>query len=303
MIQSDAKSVTVSRSIFAFSLFGMDRLSWLSIVGVLGCAGFIAAAPSRLPQSACPSVQALPLSVVSVTLRSALGFTEGLIWRQEGSSEASLLESTGSIGQPSTLNRIDIATGEVTELARTPKNAFGEGLTLFGEKLYQLTYTEGVGFVYNGSTFKIDEAFSLPVLQGWGLTHDARMLILSDGTDRISFADPVDLNRLRSIQVHDANGKAYSKLNELEYAGGLIYANIFQSDTLLQVDPSNGCVTGKADLSSLRRHFDTRDREEISLDPANNIANGIAYDPQEQSFYLTGKNWWKIFKVKLGPVA
>lgn len=240
----------------------------------------------------CPTPLDRTPSIITVISRSQLGFTEGLLWH-----DGSLYESTGAFGAPSVINQIDPNTGVVSSLLSTPNQTFGEGLTFIENHFVQLTWKNNAAFNYT-SNFQLES--TLPFnKEGWGLTDDGKNLILSNGSSKIAFADPKTLETLRTFSVHDREGNLYSRLNALTYAKSALYSNVFQTDQILKTDPVSGCVLTRYDLNSLRASLDSKDLAEIAKDPSNDVPNGIAFDPQDQSFYLTGKNWGKIFKVNL----
>ena len=207
-------------------------------------------------------------------------FTQGLVF--EGGD---LYEGTGLRGQ-STLREIDLTTGEaIQSLALDPK-LFGEGITFFNGSIYQLTLTSGIGFIYDPDSFSKQGEFSYTP-EGWGLTHDGRQLIMSDGTAELRFLDPETLEELGRIAVTD-RGQPIPWLNELEYVEGEIYANIWQSDLIARISPESGELLGWIDLSDL-----------LSEVPQAGILNGIAYDSKTGRLFVTGKNWPKLFEIAL----
>ncbi|MEZ4635920.1 MAG: glutaminyl-peptide cyclotransferase [Caldilineaceae bacterium] len=170
-------------------------------------------------------------------------FTQGLIL-----VDGVLYEGTGRRGQ-STLRRADLETGEVLQGVRLPDQYFGEGITLFNNRIYQLTWTSGTGFILDPQTFELIDTFTYPT-QGWGITHDGEQLIMSDGTPNLYFLDPETLERTRQLPV-TANGEPVYQLNELEYIDGLVYANIWQTDRIVQIDPATGEVVAVIDMTGL----------------------------------------------------
>jgi glutaminyl-peptide cyclotransferase len=211
-------------------------------------------------------------------------FTQGLIYHEE-----KIYESTGLIGQ-STLQRIDAHTGTVEKIVTIP-NVFTEGLARWNNHLIQLTWNERIAFIYNITDFSKVGIFSYET-QGWGLTADNRHLIMSDGSDRLYFRNPNSFNVERIIHVkHD--GKPLKFINELEYIDGLIHANIWQKKFIVQIDPVDGKVVGFIDCEPLFQRLPPLGLE--------NVLNGIAYDKNTKTIYLTGKNWPKIFQIILVP--
>lgn len=207
-------------------------------------------------------------------------FTQGLVF--EGGD---LYEGTGLRGK-STLREVDLITGEVIQsLALDPK-LFGEGITFFNGSIYQLTLTSGIGFIYDPDSFSKQGEFSYTP-EGWGLTHDGRQLIMSDGTAELRFLDPETVEEIGHITVTD-RGQPIQWLNELEYVEGEIYANIWQSDEIVRIAPDTGEILGRIDLSGL-----------LGDEPEAGILNGIAYDSKSGRLFVTGKNWPKLFEIAL----
>src|SRR5215207_5425547 len=210
-------------------------------------------------------------------------FTQGLIFH-----DGALVESTG-LEHHSTLRGVELQTGKVSQRVDVPRDFFAEGVTLFNGRIYQLTWKGEKGFIYDPRTFEKTGEFTYSG-QGWGLTHDADSLILSDGTPRIRFIDPADNRVRRAINVTDG-GRAVSQLNELEYVKGEIFANVWHQNRVARIDPQTGRVTGWIDLSGLLKPGDTSDEEAV--------LNGIAYDASGDRLFVTGKLWPKLFEVRL----
>ena len=210
-------------------------------------------------------------------------FTQGLVYH-----DGALLESTGQYGE-STLRRVELKTGKVLKQIEVAEQFFAEGLALLNGKLYQLTWQNKRGFVYDAGTFEKTGEFPYTG-EGWGLTRDADSLILSDGTDRLRFIDPADYRVRRTITVTDG-GRAVTQLNELEYVKGEIFANVWHQNRVARIDPQTGRVRGWIDLSGLLEPGDISDEEAV--------LNGIAYDESGDRLFVTGKLWPKLFEVRL----
>jgi glutamine cyclotransferase len=239
----------------------------------------------------------LPFSVVGVLPHDTSYFTEGLEFH-----EGKLFESSGpgtdpngtDVGPyPSAFGIVDSVTGKVqTKVELDKKKYFGEGITIFDGKIYQLTWKENVGFVYDAKTYKKLKEFTLPAPEGWGLTHDDKSLIMSAGTNQLYFLDPDSLTTRNILSVFDNNGPLTSRINELEYINGFIYANEWYTNYILKIDPANGKIVGRIDL--------TRQVNEARSKYANsNEMNGIAYDSASNNILVTGKNWPEIYKIRL----
>ncbi|MFT3824514.1 MAG: glutaminyl-peptide cyclotransferase [Chitinophagaceae bacterium] len=193
---------------------------------------------------------------------------------------------------PSAFGVADLKTGKVdTKVSIDNHKYFGEGITFFNDKVYQLTYQTKVGFVYDANTFKKLKEFTIPANEGWGLTHDSTNLIMSDGTSNLYFIQPDSMKLMSIVSVTDNSGPV-ANINELEYANGFIYANQWLTPYILKIDPVSGRVVGKMDLSSITSEI-------TSKNPDLNELNGIAYNAATGTFFVTGKNWPTIYEVKL----
>jgi len=218
-------------------------------------------------------------------------FTEGLEFYK-----GQLFESSGGNADespyPSELGISDLKTGKVETKVKLDKTKhFGEGITFFKDKLYQLTWTSQVGFVYDANTFKKLSEFKLPSKEGWGLTHDTANLIMSDGSSNLYYLKPDSLKLLNILRVTDNNGPV-ANINELEYINGYIYANQWETNYILKIDPVTGKIVGKLDLETLQK-------EASSLRPGADVLNGIAYDSATGKMLVTGKRWPYLYEIKL----
>jgi glutamine cyclotransferase len=209
-------------------------------------------------------------------------FTQGLIFH-----DGALYESTGRYGE-SSVRRVDLATGRVDRLQPVASDYFGEGLTLFEDRLYQLTWKSGTGFVYRLEDFRPVGTFSYAG-EGWGLTQDGERLILSDGTATLRFLDPATFRVLDTVTVMDGD-QAVIDLNELEYIDGEVWANVWYDERVVRIDPNDGHVLGWIDMSSI---YPAAQRS------SDAVVNGIAYDPESDRIFVTGKLWPAIFEIKL----
>jgi glutaminyl-peptide cyclotransferase len=212
-------------------------------------------------------------------------FTQGLVY-----VNGHLYESTGIKGQ-STLREEDLETGRILRMQIDSDQYFGEGLTDWKDTLIQLTWQSHIALVYDRATFRLLRTFHYDG-EGWGLTHDAKSLILSDGTATLRFFDPDTWKELRRVTVKD-HGKRVTELNELEFIHGEIYANIWHANRIARISPATGHVLGWIDLEGLMP------RDQISSDQA--VLNGIAYDPGRERLFVTGKLWPKIFEIAVVP--
>ncbi len=212
-------------------------------------------------------------------------FTEGLFFH-----EGHIYESTGLMGS-STLRKFDLTTNQVTIEKIDPK-IFGEGLVLWRDRLIQLTYDEGVAYCYDLDFKRLEQKFKYEG-QGWGLTHDGKHLIMSNGTSELQFRNPETFELDHRLPV-TLNGRRIGRLNELEYVNGNIYANIWHEDYILEIDPQSGQVTARFDLRGLLPRNDRPDNREAVL-------NGIAYNTETNRFIVTGKYWPNFFEIELVP--
>ena len=212
-------------------------------------------------------------------------FTQGLFYQ-----DGFLYEGTGLYGE-SVLTKRELKSGQIIKRSRLPRKYFGEGITLFGDKIIQLTWKSRKGFSYDRETFRLLGEFSYKTA-GWGLTHDGTRLILSDGTDTLRFLDPNSYAETGRVRVRH-NGRPLRQLNELEFIDGKIYANVLPTDYIAIITPQTGRVTGLIDLRGLY----TPPRRS----PSDTILNGIAYIPENKHLLVTGKRWPKIYEIELVP--
>ncbi len=211
-------------------------------------------------------------------------YTQGLIYE-----DGYLYEGTGQWAE-SSLRKTEIRTGEPVRIMNLPADVFGEGITILGDKIYQLTYRSQVGFVYDKESFRRIQKVYYENREGWGLTHDGENLIMSDGSHRIYYMDPEYFTEIREVEVYDDQGPI-SHLNELEFIEGRIFANIYGEEEIVIIDPASGRVTGKLNMTGILPEED-RDRR-------TDVFNGIAWNPDARILYVTGKYWPKLFEISL----
>jgi len=221
--------------------------------------------------------------VVTTYPHDQSAFTQGLVFE-----DGFLYEGTGLHGY-STLRRIKLETGEILQIIELPLQFFGEGVTIHGNKIIQLTWQSNTGFVYDKYSFKLLQKFNYPD-EGWGITGDGKCLIMSDGTSTLHFLNPKTFEEIGQIEV-SVNSTPLTGINELEYIKGEIYANIWQTERIARINPLTGQVIGWIDLKGILSPED--DSETVD------VLNGIAYDAKNDRLFVTGKFWPKIYEIEL----
>jgi glutamine cyclotransferase len=222
--------------------------------------------------------------VINEYSHNSSAFTQGLVY-----DNGSLFEGTGLYGY-STLQRVDLETGLSLQLHALPDQYFGEGITVFDDRIIQLTWLSKQGFVYDTHSFDLLQNFTYPT-EGWGITHDGSNLIMSDGTATLYFLDPETFERVDQVEVRDVD--PVFRLNELEYVQDAVYANIWREYRIAIIEPSSGQVTGWINLEGIQ--------DSSTLGPED-VLNGIAYDAEEERLFVTGKRWPKLYEIELIPV-
>jgi glutamine cyclotransferase len=197
-----------------------------------------------------------------------------------------LLEGTGQYKE-STLRKTDFKTGKVTEQIKLEDKYFGEGITVLKDKIYQLTWKEKTGFVYDAKTFKLEKTFPYE-MDGWGITNDGEKLYMSDGSEKIYILNPETLKVEDYINVY-TNGAKIEAVNELEWVNGKIWANVYQKDAIAIINPKNGSIEAIINLSELKN--------KVTKHAEIDVLNGIAYNPATKTYFVTGKNWDKVFEI------
>ena len=210
-------------------------------------------------------------------------FTEGLVFE-----DGVLYEGTG-LHERSTLRKVELEAGNVLQMHELPPEFFGEGITVYGDKIIQLTYKSRVGFIYKKDNFQFLRTFNYST-EGWGITHDGSRLIMSDGTATLYFLSPDTFEVLGRIEVHDQS-TAVRGLNELEYVKGEIYANVWPTERIVRIDPDTGRVVGWIHMDGISNLLG----ESREID----VLNGIAYDAAGDRLFVTGKYWPMLFQIEL----
>lgn len=224
--------------------------------------------------------------IINTYPHSTSSYTQGLVFDQGKMFEG------GGLYEKSTLREVNLVTGESLKEYTLPRNVFGEGITVYKDKIIQISWKEQLAFVYNKSTFELISRINYPIKEGWGITFDGTYLIMSDGSSILYFLNPEDMTEHNRIEVCDENGPVI-RLNELEYINGEIWANVYTTDTIVRINPKTGVVTGRVDMAGLLRPADKA--------PETDVLNGIAYDPKTDRIWVTGKFWPKLFQIAVVP--
>jgi len=252
----------------------------LAVDLVLGLAAFVA------PAAAVAQVPVYGFEVVRTYPHDRRAFTQGLAFHN-----GELLESTGRY--PSTVRRVRLEDGVVLQMHELDDEYFGEGLTVIGDRIVTLTWKNGKAFVWDADDLEPRGEHAYEG-EGWGLTHDSTRLILSDGTAALRFLDPVTLEETGRVPV-TLQGRPVTQINELEWVEGEVFANLWQTDFIIRINPTTGEITGIIDLTELMP-------DRSGLDPTDAVLNGIAWDPVGRRLFVTGKNWPTLFEIRLtGP--
>jgi glutamine cyclotransferase len=253
----------------------------LAIIAVCAVLAALCVPPYSMAEAAVPRYG---YEIIHTYPHDASAFTEGLFYLN-----GFLYESTG-LEEHSTIRKVRLATGEVLQKLDIPKQYFGEGIVNWQGQIISLTWKSQVGFVFDLATFKQQRQFHYQG-EGWALTRNDNEIIMSDGTSELRFLDPKTLRETHRIQV-TLDGKPIANVNELEWVKGEIYANVWQTDFVLRIDPADGQVVGIVDLAGLLK------RDDI-IPGQTDVLNGIAYDAKGDRLFVTGKNWPKLFEIRL----
>jgi glutaminyl-peptide cyclotransferase len=237
-----------------------------------------------LPETLTPL---MTYEVMEVYPHDPQAFTQGLIYR-----DGFLYESTGRYGE-SSLRKVDLDSGQILQQVNLDPDFFGEGLTDWDDRLIQLTWREGLGLIYNIEEFSLLGQFNIST-EGWGLTQDGEQLIMSDGSSSLYFLNPETFEVTGTVTVAD-QGYEINQLNELEYIRGQVFANIWQTNDIIRIDPDTGEVLGWIDLSGIL--------PEEARTETTNVLNGIAYDSQGDRLFVTGKYWPYLYEIRLIPIT
>jgi glutamine cyclotransferase len=224
----------------------------------------------------------LKYTIINTYPHDTASFTEGLEFYND-----TLCESTGQNGK-SYFRKYDYKTGKIYKQIDLDTTYFGEGITIINGKLFQLTWREKTGFMYNANTLKLEKTFKYDKdIEGWGMTNDGTYIYQTDGTEKIWKMDPKTQKMIDYINVYSGKSKIKA-INELELINGKMYANVFEKDAIAVINPMNGAVEGIIDFSGLRKLITVQDID---------VLNGIAYNPKTKTIFVTGKNWNKMFEI------
>jgi len=263
-----------------------QKLGYQNLKAVVYFEGENSEATTRIELVSNIEPKLLKYIIVNTYPHDTASFTEGLEFYKD-----TLYESTGSgTDSKSYLRKYDYKTGKVYNQINLDSQYFGEGITILNGKIYQLTWQEKTGFIYNADTWKLEKTFTYDKdIEGWGMTNDGKYIYQTDKTEKIWRMDPATQKMIDYVNVYSGSFKIKS-INELEWISGKIYTNVWQKDLIAVLDPKTGAVEGVLDMSGLRKF--------INAGP-NDVLNGIAYNPKTKTIFITGKNWDKMFEIKV----
>ncbi len=266
-------------------------LLFIAIVLLSSCNGNQPAVVDNGNNDANPAPKTFSYNILKVYPHDTSSYTEGLVLLNN-----TLYESTGNKGK-SKLRKLNLQTGKPEKDVKLADEYFGEGIAILNNKIYQLTWNEHKVFVYDATTFEKIKEMAWP-FEGWGMTQNGKELIISTGSSNLYFVNPDDFKIIRTVAVTDNYGPV-GNINELEYVNGVVYSNQYLTNNILKIDPENGKVIGKLDLTGIL------DSSGMPHDPAmydvnsGNVLNGIAYDSANNSLLVTGKLWPALFEIKV----
>ncbi|MFM7018180.1 glutaminyl-peptide cyclotransferase [Flavobacterium sp.] len=226
----------------------------------------------------------LTYTIVNTYPHDINSYTEGLEFYKD-----TLYESVGQYGT-SRLLKTDYKTGKILKSLKLEDKYFGEGLTILNDKIYLLTYKEHIGFIYDAKTWKLESTFVFDKPEGWGMTNDGKNIYFNDSSEKIWTMDPSTQKTIDNINVYSENNKI-KEVNEMEWVDGKIYSNIYLKKAIVIINPKNGAVEAMLDMSGLEK--------KITQLPDTDVLNGIAYNPKTKTFFVTGKNWDKMFEIRI----
>lgn len=264
--------------------FKTQKLGYQNLKAIVYYNGENALAISRVELVSNVEPKLLKYTILNTYPHDTSSFIEGLEFHKD-----TLYEGTGNYNE-SKLLKTDYKTGKIYKNLHLEGKYFGEGITIIKNKIYQITYKEKTGFIYNADTWKLEKTFKYDKeIEGWGMTNDGTYIYQSDGTEKIWRMDPATLKMIDYVNVYSGNAKIES-INELEWIDGKIYTNVFTKDAIAVVNSASGAVEGILDMSGLRKFL---------THPNAEVLNGIAYNPKTKTIFITGKYWDKMFEIKV----
>jgi len=272
-------NTTIGKEIMMNRFFKIFFINTLILLGLL-CIGCCSTSEPSINTNVIP---VYTYQVFNTYPHDQSAFTEGLVFE-----DGVLYEGTG-LYEYSNLRRVELETGKLLQVRELPNQYFGEGITIYKNKIIQLTWKSHLGFVYDKYNFELLQEFNYPT-EGWGITYDGNYLIMSDGTSTLHFLDPETFEEISQLEVYE-NDIPVIKINELEYVQGEIFANIWLTDRIARINPLTGQVTGWIDLKGILSPEDCSGEVDV--------LNGIAYDVKNNRLWVTGKFWPKLFEIEL----
>ncbi|WP_396170231.1 glutaminyl-peptide cyclotransferase [Flavobacterium sp.] len=263
-----------------------QKLGYQNLKAVVYFEGENSIATTRIELVSSITPKLLNYTIVNTYPHDTESYTQGLEFNKD-----TLYESTGSGNNcKSYLRKYDYKSGEIFKQTDLDPMYFGEGITIVNNQIFQLTWQNKTGFIYNANTWKLEKTFTYEKdIEGWGITNDGKNIYQSDGTEKIWTMNPANQKMIDHINVYSADAKIKS-INELEWINGKIYANIYQKDAIAVVNPATGAVEGILDFSALRKSIQF---------PQAEVLNGIAYNPKTKTIFVTGKQWEKMFEIRV----
>jgi glutamine cyclotransferase len=270
-----------------------QKLGYISIKAIVYFDGNSEETTSRIEMVSNVQPKPLRFKIVNTYPHDIKAYTQGLEFFRD-----TLYESTGNgagngtgIRGISSLRKTDYKSGKVYKQTDLENAMFGEGITVLNNKVYQLTYKEMTAFVYDANTFKREKTFTYPKkMEGWGLTNDGTNLYMSDGSEKIWIVDPLTFKEIDFISIYTGAAKI-KNINELEWVDGKIFGNVYLRDAIARIDPKTGAVEAILNLKDLK--------SKVTQHPDLDVLNGIAYNPKTKTFFVTGKNWDKMFEISI----
>lgn len=266
-----------------------DKLGTKKLVAQIKVDGKVVSVSKNVKLFSNTSPEVYTYEIIATYPHDTSAYTQGLEFHDNV-----LYESTGQKGK-STLRKVDYKTGEILKKVELDKTVFGEGLTIMNNKIYQLTWQSGIGYVYDLESFEKQDTFTYgKSKEGWGLCNNGSHIYKSDGKEKIWFLDPETLVETGYIEIV-TNKSIFNRANELEYVDGKLYANVYGKESMMIIDANSGAIEGVINFGGLKKKIE----KGPEWNEQNSVLNGVAYHPERETFFVTGKNWDKLFEVKL----